>query len=133
MGTRVMPGRPQIDEGIEKKGATYPAVGIETDALTALNAALGGVEALSQAVVHIQNAANQIDQAKMDIDAKHIAAVEDIGRVTGNAKVELFLWVDNAKKELTSHAGTAVVQAVRNNIQTIANAVVDEMNRRGYG
>jgi ABC-type amino acid transport substrate-binding protein len=55
--------------GKDGDGLTAGAVvlGIDTDVLTALNAALGGVEALSQAVIHIQGAADQIDRAKIDI------------------------------------------------------------------
>ncbi len=60
MSTRITPGPPQIDEGADKKGPTYDIVGPETDALTMLNAALHGVDALHDAISLMEQAAGKI-------------------------------------------------------------------------
>jgi len=131
MGIAISPR--QIDEGKDKKGPVDGVIGAETDALTALNAALEGVAALDTVIALMEQAADKIVAAKTEIEEQKNAGIREIENATGVGKTELFSWVDNAKKEITRHAGTTVVQAVQDNIQTIANAVLEEIARRGYG
>jgi hypothetical protein len=117
----------------EGKDETYfGPLGLETDALTALNVALGGVQALGEAVRLMEQAAGKIVVAKADIEAKHITAIDDIGTITQDAKKAIFGWAESAKGDISKHASTAVVQAVQSNIHTIVRAVAEELERRGY-
>jgi hypothetical protein len=122
-----------VPEGAYKaKGEDRVDLNPEAGALAALNAALGGVQALGAAARLIEQAADRIVVAKADIEAKHIAAIDDIGTVTGDAKKAIFGWAESAKGDISKHASTAVVQAVQSNIHTIVRAVAEELERRGY-
>jgi hypothetical protein len=108
-------------------------VGLEVTAITALNTALGGVWALNEVIQLMGQAADKLAIAKSDIDAEHMAAIKDIVNDTGNAKVELSLWVDNAEKDIQDHADASVMRSVNSNIQSIASAVLRAIDERGYG
>lgn len=107
----ITPGRIQIDEGADK-GPTYDIVGVETDALTRLNAALKGVDALRDAIFLMEKAASNI-----------ISATED-----GKTAIENHV----TSSEVSEKIEDVTIQAVTTNISLIANQVQTELAKRGY-
>ena len=102
MGRRP-PNRPTPGQEGER-GASQPntlgPVSIDVTAIEALNAALGGVQLLSEVVIHIQDAALGVDTAKNNA----IAAID--------AHVE-----QKVKPNIDKYAVDAVMRAIQANVK----------------
>jgi hypothetical protein len=105
------PIAPPGDDGRNGAATGEDDVRIEADALTALNAALGGVEMLNVAVSIIQDTANQIDRAKIDIGLVRFHGIEDLARFTEAKKTEIDSYV---KSKLPDMSLTQTQQDIEN-------------------
>ena len=85
-------------------------VGLQTDAITALNATLGGVTLLSQVVTYIQGAV-------VDISVARFHGIEDIASYTAAKKEEIDAQTTLAETSINEHAVSAIQTAIQNNMQ----------------
>jgi hypothetical protein len=106
-----------VEEGSGGSTATAASiVGAETDAMTALNTALKGVDALKAVITLMTDSAGSI-----------VSATED-----GKTAVKNHVTSTEVKQEIGKVAGDAAMQEIFKQISSVTDAVLEELDRRGY-